>query len=53
MPKIVVLPHEDLCPEGAVLEAQTGESVLDVALKMALALSMLAKNHVHVPLAIL
>ncbi|MGV3002623.1 ISC system 2Fe-2S type ferredoxin [Vibrio sp. E150_018] len=33
MPKIVVLPHEDLCPEGAVLEAKTGESVLDVALK--------------------
>lgn len=33
MPKIVVLPHEDLCPEGAVLEAKAGESVLDVALK--------------------
>lgn len=33
MPKIVVLPHEELCPEGAVLEAGTGETVLDVALK--------------------
>ncbi|MEJ2764293.1 ISC system 2Fe-2S type ferredoxin [Photobacterium sp. MCCC 1A19761] len=33
MPKIVVLPHEELCPEGAVLEAKTGETVLDVALK--------------------
>ncbi|UGA55362.1 ISC system 2Fe-2S type ferredoxin [Vibrio sp. VB16] len=33
MPKIVVLPHEDLCPEGAVLEAKSGETVLDVALK--------------------
>lgn len=33
MPKIIVLPHEDLCPEGAVLEADAGESVLDVALK--------------------
>ncbi|OLQ86483.1 ferredoxin, 2Fe-2S type, ISC system [Vibrio ponticus] len=33
MPKIIVLPHEDLCPEGAVLEAEAGESVLDVALK--------------------
>ena len=32
MPKIVVLPHEDLCPEGAVLDAKTGDSVLDVAL---------------------
>ncbi|AXY01804.1 ISC system 2Fe-2S type ferredoxin [Vibrio parahaemolyticus] len=33
MPKIIVLPHEDLCPEGAVLEAKAGETVLDVALK--------------------
>ncbi|MBY6199544.1 ISC system 2Fe-2S type ferredoxin [Vibrio hangzhouensis] len=33
MPKIVVLPHEELCPEGAVLEANEGETVLDVALK--------------------
>jgi 2Fe-2S ferredoxin len=33
MPKIIVLPHEDLCPEGAVLEAEAGETVLDVALK--------------------
>ncbi|KUI99980.1 ISC system 2Fe-2S type ferredoxin [Vibrio sp. MEBiC08052] len=33
MPKIIVLPHEELCPEGAVLEAETGETVLDVALK--------------------
>ena len=33
MPKIVVLPHDELCPQGAVLEAKTGETVLDVALK--------------------
>ena len=33
MPKIIVLPHEELCPEGAVLEANAGETVLDVALK--------------------
>lgn len=33
MPKIVVLPHEELCPEGAVLEAEAGQTVLDVALK--------------------
>lgn len=38
MPKIIVLPHEDLCPEGAVLEAQTGETVLDVALKNGIAI---------------
>ncbi len=33
MPKIIVLPHEELCPDGAVLEAESGESVLNVALK--------------------
>jgi 2Fe-2S ferredoxin len=38
MPKIIVLPHTDLCPEGAVLDAQSGESVLDVALKNGIAI---------------
>lgn len=33
MPKIVILPHQDLCPDGAVLEAETGETILDVALR--------------------
>jgi len=33
MPKIVVLPHKELCPDGAVFEANQGETVLDVALK--------------------
>lgn len=32
MPKIIVLPHEELCPEGAVLEGQTGETVLNTIL---------------------
>ncbi|PKF50874.1 ISC system 2Fe-2S type ferredoxin [Enterovibrio nigricans] len=38
MPKIVVLPHQDLCPEGAVLEAETGDTVLDVALRNGIAI---------------
>ncbi|ABV37473.1 ferredoxin, 2Fe-2S [Shewanella sediminis HAW-EB3] len=33
MPQIVFLPHEELCPDGAVIEANVGETVLDVALK--------------------
>ena len=33
MPKIIVLPNEDLCPDGAVLEAEAGETVLNVVLK--------------------
>ncbi len=32
MPQIIVLPHEELCPEGAVLEAKKGETVCDVLL---------------------
>lgn len=32
MPKIVFLPHAEICPEGAVVEARKGQSVLDVAL---------------------
>ena len=33
MPKIIFLPHDDLCPEGAVIEAESGKTVLDVALE--------------------
>lgn len=33
MPKIIFLPHEELCPDGAVVEAKRGESILNVALK--------------------
>lgn len=33
MPKIIFLPHETLCPDGAVLDAEKGETVLNVALK--------------------
>jgi len=29
MPKITVLPHEDLCPSGAVFECRTGASLCD------------------------
>jgi len=29
MPRIIVLPHEELCPGGAVIEAKTGESICD------------------------
>ncbi|MGJ8679720.1 ISC system 2Fe-2S type ferredoxin [Paraglaciecola sp.] len=28
-----ILPHEELCPDGAVLEGEKGTSVLDIALK--------------------
>lgn len=33
MTKIVFLPHEELCPEGAVIEAEPGTSICEAALK--------------------
>lgn len=33
MPKITFLPNDSLCPEGKTVEAQEGESILDVALR--------------------
>ena len=32
MPKIIVLPHEELCPGGAVVEAKGGVSICDALL---------------------
>ncbi len=31
MSQIVFLPHAELCPDGAVVEAQPGETILEVA----------------------
>ncbi len=33
MPKIIVLPHSELCPEGDVVDAKKGQSVCDVLLE--------------------
>ena len=33
MPKIVFLPHEEICPEGAVITAEPGESICRAGLK--------------------
>ncbi|MBW5291077.1 MAG: Ferredoxin, 2Fe-2S [Candidatus Ruthia sp. Asou_11_S2] len=32
MPQIIVLPHHELCPEGIVIETQSGVSVCDALL---------------------
>jgi 2Fe-2S ferredoxin len=32
MPQIIFLPHEELCPEGAVIEVKPGVSICDAAL---------------------
>ena len=33
MPQIIFLPHEELCPEGMVIEAESGTTICDIALK--------------------
>lgn len=33
MPKIIFLPHQELCPKGAVVEVDKGESILNAALR--------------------
>ncbi len=32
MPQIIFLPHDELCPEGKVIEAESGVTVCDAAL---------------------
>ena len=32
MPRIIFLPHAEICPEGAVVEAASGTSICDAAL---------------------
>ncbi|MBN0989147.1 ISC system 2Fe-2S type ferredoxin [Amphritea pacifica] len=33
MPQIIFLPHDELCPEGRVIDAEAGETVCDAALR--------------------
>lgn len=33
MPQIIILPHEELCPDGMVIEAEKGKTICDVALE--------------------
>lgn len=33
MPQLIFLPHEELCPEGAAFDVESGISICDAALK--------------------
>ena len=33
MPKLIVLPHQELCPDGDVIEAKNADSICDTLLK--------------------
>ena len=46
MPKIVFLPHEEICPEGAVITAEPGESICRAGLKNGIEIEhACAKSH--------
>jgi 2Fe-2S ferredoxin len=32
MPQIIFLPHEEICPEGAVIQVESGTTICDAAL---------------------
>ncbi len=32
MTQIIILPHEEICPEGSVIEAEPGSTICDAAL---------------------
>jgi 2Fe-2S ferredoxin len=32
VPQIIFLPHEEICPEGAVVEAKPGDNLIELAL---------------------
>lgn len=38
MPVVRFLPHEDICPEGKTVDADSGETILDIALANGIAL---------------
>ena len=38
MPKITFLPHDTICPDGAVIEVESDETILNVALANKLAI---------------
>lgn len=33
MPKVIFLPHAELCPDGLSVEVKQGETILDIALR--------------------
>ena len=33
MPQLVILPHEEICPDGAVIEVKSGISICDALLQ--------------------
>jgi len=55
MPQIIFLPHEEHCPDGLVIEAESGTSICDAALKQGMEIEHACEKscacttcHVHI-----
>lgn len=55
MPKLTFLPHEQICPNGMTIEAESGDSICDAALKSGIEIEHACEKscacttcHVHV-----
>ena len=44
MPQIIFLPHPELCPDGAVFEAESGTTICDAALKNGISIEHACEN---------
>ena len=38
MPKLTLLPHEEICPEGKVVEVESGTTIIEAALAVGVAI---------------
>ena len=47
MPKIKVLPHEELCPEGIEFEAEEGKSVCENLLNHSVDIEPVSYTHLR------
>ena len=55
MPQIIFLPHEEHCPDGLVIEAESGTSICDAALQQGMEIEHACEKscacttcHVHI-----
>ena len=49
MPQIIFLPHEELCPDGMVIEAEPGTTICDAALKNHIEIEPVSYTHLTLP----
>jgi len=48
MPKIIILPHVEICPQGEVIDAKSGLSICENLLQNHIENNTLVTRYVHV-----